>query len=90
MERMRAHTKQRDKTYEVYFFAKLNLLRPCNLTPGQEVDHIIEGIFVRVVRFAARGQDCNSPENLWDILRKIAVTTVEMQLNVIVAARRVT
>lgn len=65
LERMKARTKRRDETYEVYYFAKLNLLRPCNLTPGQEVDHIIEGITDRVVRCAARGQDYATPEELY-------------------------
>lgn len=65
MERMRARVKKPDESYEKYYFDKRSLLRPCQLTPWQQVDHILEGITDKVVKASGRAGRYDTPEVLY-------------------------
>ena len=65
LERMKARTKMYNESYEAYYFAKVALLRLCQLTPWQEVDHILDGITDRVVRYTAKANGYETPEELY-------------------------
>lgn len=65
MDKMRTRTKQMNESYEAYYFAKLTLLKPCRLTPEQQVDHIINGITDRIVRGTAKAGCYTKPEELY-------------------------
>ena len=65
MDKMKDRIKLPNETYEAYYFAKLTLLRPCHLSPLQQVDHIIDGITDRVVRCTAKAGCYSSPEELY-------------------------
>ena len=68
VEKMRLRVKQKEETYEEYFFAKLQLLRPCNFTPQQQCHYIIDGITDRVIRITANSQNFTKTNDLRQFL----------------------